>query len=112
MPKGDVFHSFRDDVRTGKLPTVSWLVAPERFSDHPGSAWYGAWYIAEALDILTRIPGRLEKDHLHSHVRRERRLFRPRAAVCRSASAPSGDGSSPPASIRASTTSIERKNSS
>ena len=28
--------------------------APEAFSDHPRSAWYGAWYIAEALDILTR----------------------------------------------------------
>jgi phospholipase C len=56
MPKGDVFHSFRDDVRKGKLPTVSWLVAPERFSDHPGSAWYGAWYIAETLGILTENP--------------------------------------------------------
>ena len=56
MPKGDVFHSFRNDVRTGKLPTVSWLVAPERFSDHPGSAWYGAWYIAEAMNILTSNP--------------------------------------------------------
>lgn len=56
MPKGDVFHSFREDVRTGQLPTVSWLVAPERFSDHPGSAWYGAWYIAEAMNILTSNP--------------------------------------------------------
>jgi phospholipase C len=56
MPKGDVFHAFRHDVRTGKLPTVSWLTAPERFSDHPGSAWYGAWYIAEAIDILTSNP--------------------------------------------------------
>ena len=56
MPKGDVFHTFREDVRTGKLPTVSWLVAPERFSDHPGSAWYGAWYIAEAMNILTSNP--------------------------------------------------------
>ena len=41
---------------SGKLPTVSWLVAPEKFSDHPGSAWYGAWYIAEVLDILTQNP--------------------------------------------------------
>ena len=56
MPKGDVFQSFREDVRTGQLPTVSWLVAPERFSDHPGSAWYGAWYIAEAINILTQNP--------------------------------------------------------
>ena len=56
VPKGDVLHQFRADVDSGKLPTVSWLVAPERFSDHPGSAWYGAWYLAETLDILTRRP--------------------------------------------------------
>lgn len=23
---------------------------------HPGSAWYGAWYLAEVVDILTRNP--------------------------------------------------------
>ncbi|QDT74413.1 phosphocholine-specific phospholipase C [Lacipirellula limnantheis] len=56
VPKGDVLHQFRADVDSGKLPTVSWLVAPERFSDHPGSAWYGAWYLAETLEILTRRP--------------------------------------------------------
>lgn len=56
VPKGDLFHQFREDVRTGKLPTVSWLVAPEQFSDHPSSPWYGAWYLSEALDILTQNP--------------------------------------------------------
>ena len=56
VPKGDVFHQFRADVESGQLPTVSWLVAPERFSDHPSSPWYGAWYISEALSILTRNP--------------------------------------------------------
>jgi phospholipase C len=55
-PKGDVFYQFRQDVRTGKLPAVSWIVAPERFSDHPSSPWYGAWYVSEALDILTQDP--------------------------------------------------------
>jgi len=54
VPKGDIFHQFREDVKTGNLPTVSWLVAPECFSDHPSSAWYGAWYVSEALDILTQ----------------------------------------------------------
>jgi hypothetical protein len=39
-----------------KLPLVSWLVAPEHFSDHPGSPWYGAWYISEVLNILTKDP--------------------------------------------------------
>src|SRR5690606_14596274 len=54
--KGDIFHQFRKDVSEGTLPTVSWLVAPSRFSDHPGSPWYGAWYVSEALDILTKNP--------------------------------------------------------
>lgn len=56
VPAGDVLHQFREDVGTGRLPTVSWLVAPENFSDHPSSAWYGAWYISEVLDILTKNP--------------------------------------------------------
>ena len=56
IPKGDVLHQFRQDVDAGQLPAVSWLVAPEKFSDHPSSPWYGAWYVAEALDILTRNP--------------------------------------------------------
>jgi phospholipase C len=55
-PKGDVLHQFRQDVRNGALPTVSWLVAPENFSDHPGAPWYGAWYVSEVLDILTQNP--------------------------------------------------------
>ncbi len=56
VPKGDVLHQFRADVKAGQLPTVSWLVAPENFSDHPSSAWYGAWYISEVMDILTQNP--------------------------------------------------------
>lgn len=56
VPAGDVFHQFREDVNNGNLPTVSWLVAPENYSDHPSSAWYGAWYLSEALDILTKNP--------------------------------------------------------
>jgi phospholipase C len=56
VPKGDVFHQFREDVKQGRLPTVSWLVAPENFSDHPGAAWYGAWYVSEAMNILTSNP--------------------------------------------------------
>jgi phospholipase C len=56
VPKGDVLYQFRKDVDQGNLPTVSWLVAPEHYSDHPGSAWYGSWYVSEVLDILTRNP--------------------------------------------------------
>jgi phospholipase C len=55
-PKGDVLYQFREDVRTGKLPAVSWIVAPENFSDHPSAPWYGAWYLSEAFDILTQNP--------------------------------------------------------
>ena len=54
VPKGDVLHQFRKDVDNGELPAVSWLVAPSHFSDHPGSPWYGAWYISEVMDILTK----------------------------------------------------------
>lgn len=56
IPKGDVLHQFRSDVDAGELPTVSWLVAPSNFSDHPGAPWYGAWYLSEAIDILTKNP--------------------------------------------------------
>ena len=45
------------DVASGQLPQVSWIVAPEAFSEHP--AWppaYGAQYTAEVLDALTGNP--------------------------------------------------------
>lgn len=56
VPKGDVLHQFRSDVDSGKLPTVSWLAGPQNFSDHPSAPWYGAWYISEIMDILTKNP--------------------------------------------------------
>ena len=56
VPKGDILHQFRQDVNSGKLPTVSWLASPEKFSDHPTSPWYGAWYVSEVMDILTKNP--------------------------------------------------------
>lgn len=56
IPKGDVLHQFRQDVNQGRLPTVSWLVGPEKFSDHPTTAWFGSWYVSEVLDILTKNP--------------------------------------------------------
>ena len=56
IPKGDVLYQFREDVNNGKLPPVSWLVAPQNFSDHPSSPWYGAWYVSEVLEILTKNP--------------------------------------------------------
>ena len=56
VPKGDVLHNFRQDVMNGNLPMVSWVTAPESFSDHPSSPWFGAWYVSEVLDILTQNP--------------------------------------------------------
>lgn len=56
VPKGDLLHQFRQDVNAGKLPTVSWLAGPQNFSDHPSAPWYGAWYVSEVLDILTKNP--------------------------------------------------------
>ncbi|WP_213806295.1 phospholipase C, phosphocholine-specific [Granulicella sp. dw_53] len=56
VPKGDVLHQFRHDVDNGKLPTVSWLAPPEKFSDHPTSPWFGGWWVSEIVDILTKNP--------------------------------------------------------
>ena len=56
VPSGDLLYQFRKDVNDGNLPTVSWLTAPEKFSDHPSSPWYGAWYVSEIVDILTKNP--------------------------------------------------------
>jgi phospholipase C len=56
VPAGDVLHQLRQDALNATLPAVSWVVAPENFSDHPASAWYGAWYVSEVLDILTKNP--------------------------------------------------------
>ncbi|MEZ0450633.1 phosphocholine-specific phospholipase C [Sphingobacterium thalpophilum] len=56
VPKGDVLYQFRKDVASGHLPTVSWLVAPQCFSDHPSAPMYGAWYVSEILNILTENP--------------------------------------------------------
>ncbi|HRN49280.1 MAG TPA: alkaline phosphatase family protein, partial [Niabella sp.] len=52
-PKSDILANFRRDVKEGKLPAVSWLVAPQYFSDHPSAPWFGAWYVSEVLNILT-----------------------------------------------------------
>ncbi len=51
IPKGDVLHQFRQDVKTGKLPTVSYLHAPGNLSDHPGMPWFGELYVSEVINI-------------------------------------------------------------
>ncbi|MBH9796768.1 alkaline phosphatase family protein, partial [Clostridioides difficile] len=41
----------RADIAADRLPQVSWIAAPEAYSEHPN--WpsdFGAWYIARVLD--------------------------------------------------------------
>ena len=53
----DYFEILAADVAAGQLPAVSYVTAPESFSEH--SNWptnYGAWYISKVLDVLTSNP--------------------------------------------------------
>ncbi|MFF1819910.1 phosphocholine-specific phospholipase C [Kribbella sp. NPDC058245] len=53
----DYFGQLRADVKADRLPKISWIAAPEAFSEH--SNWptnYGAWYISRVLDALTSNP--------------------------------------------------------
>ncbi|MGE1001140.1 phosphocholine-specific phospholipase C [Ralstonia pseudosolanacearum] len=51
------FDILKRDVQNGALPQVSWIAAPEAFSEHPNwPANYGAWYIDQVLQILTSNP--------------------------------------------------------
>ncbi len=53
----DFFEILRSDVRSNTLPPVSWIVAPEAYTEHPNwPANYGAWYVAQVLDALTANP--------------------------------------------------------
>ena len=48
---------FRADVQGGRLPQVSWIVAPEAYTEHPN--WepdFGAWYVSQVVDILASTP--------------------------------------------------------
>ncbi|HVY30282.1 MAG TPA: phospholipase C, phosphocholine-specific [Polyangiaceae bacterium] len=54
---GTLFDQFRADVAANKLPQVSWIVAPEAYSEHGN--WpsnFGAWYAAQMLEALWANP--------------------------------------------------------
>jgi len=54
---GTLFDRFKQDIAGGKLPQVSWIVAPEAYTEHPNwPANYGAWYVSQMLDALTSNP--------------------------------------------------------
>jgi len=50
--------AFRNDVKNGRLPQVSYVVATDTYSEHPGpsSPVQGAWYVQQILDALTAVP--------------------------------------------------------
>jgi phospholipase C len=59
---------FKEDVRTGKLPQVSWIAAPEAYTEHPNfPANYGAWYVSQFIDILASNPEVWSKTALFIH---------------------------------------------
>ena len=54
---GGYFDQLRADVKAGKLPQVSWIAAPEAFTEHPNwPVGFGAWYVSQVLDALTSNP--------------------------------------------------------
>jgi len=54
---GGLFDILQADVTSGQLPRVSWVVAPQAYTEHPAfPAGYGAWYTAQVLDALTSDP--------------------------------------------------------
>ena len=51
------FDEFRNDVKGGNLPQVSWIVAPWGYTEHSDAPMnYGAWYISQVMDILVSNP--------------------------------------------------------
>jgi phospholipase C len=54
---GTLFDMLIADIGAGNLPQVSWVVAPEAYTEHPNwPANYGAWYVSQVLDALTANP--------------------------------------------------------
>lgn len=57
LKSGTLFDIFRNDVLNNQLPQVSWIVAPEAYTEHGNwPANYGAWYVSQMLDALTANP--------------------------------------------------------
>lgn len=58
MPDGGLLESLRADVLQGSLPQVSWIIAPEAYSEHPAPSCpaQGGWYMQEVLAALVANP--------------------------------------------------------
>jgi phospholipase C len=62
---GGLFDMLAADVAAGTLPQVSWIVAPEGYTEHGN--WppnFGAWYVSQVLDTLTSNPDLFSKTAL------------------------------------------------
>ena len=52
-----LFDQLRNDVQSGTLPQVSWVVAPAGYTEHADYPLnYGAWYISQVFNILVSNP--------------------------------------------------------
>ena len=72
---------------SGRLPQVSWIVAPEAYTEHPN--WepdFGAWYVVAGHRHPRVEPGGVEQDGAVHHLRRGGRLLRPPGAADAAAS--------------------------
>jgi phospholipase C len=57
MDPASLLAIFRDDVEHNRLPQVSWIVAPEAYTEHPNWAPdFGAWYVSQFVEILASNP--------------------------------------------------------
>ena len=102
MPEG-LLETFRNDIQNGTLPSVSRIIPPSQYSEHPGpsSPAQGGWYVQQIPDALTANPEIWSQtvllvnydendgffDHLLRRARRRAiRMARSRAAArCRTA---------------------------
>ena len=72
-------NEFVADIAAGSLPSVSWIIPPLGFDEHPSSApANGMYFTSLVLDALTANTERVVEDRAVPDVRRERRLVRPR----------------------------------
>jgi len=58
LPDGGFLGALRDDVKAGRLPQVSWIVAPKAYCEHPevSTPGQGAWYIQQVIEALISDP--------------------------------------------------------
>ncbi|MEX3906577.1 phosphocholine-specific phospholipase C [Paraburkholderia sp. BR14319] len=58
MPDGGFLQALNDDIATNQLPQVSWIIAPQAYSEHPAvsTPGQGAYYLQRLLEALTRNP--------------------------------------------------------